>query len=59
MYQTIRRDEMGRIIGSLNEFHTDENESWHDQKELDVIFPRHIKDYNSEVKTFHISELNR
>lgn len=59
MYQSIRRDEMGRVLGLLNEFHNDEQEFWHDQKEMDVIFPRHTQDYNSEVKVYHISELTK
>jgi hypothetical protein len=57
MNQPIFRDGLGRVVGTMDEWFTDENESYFDFKEEDVIFPEYKGDRNGEVKTYHISEL--
>ena len=57
MQNTLRRDEMGRILGTINEFYSDENDSYFDQKCHDVRFPEYRQNFNSEVRTYSIKEL--
>lgn len=55
----LRRDELGRILSVNEDLYNEyfEQESYVDHKEADVVFPSHVKDYNSDVKVYHISEL--
>jgi hypothetical protein len=57
MNQPIFRDGTGRIVGGINEWFNDEDESYFDYKETNVRFPEYKGDRNGEVKTYHISEL--
>jgi hypothetical protein len=59
MNQPIFRDGLGRVVGTMDEWFTDENESYFDYKVkgFDVRFPEYKGDRNGEVKTYHISEL--
>jgi hypothetical protein len=59
MRQQLVRDGMGRILGSVNDYWDDEDESYFDYKESHITYPRHDHGKSSPVTTFHISELNR
>ncbi len=55
----LRRDELGRIQGSLIDpywFHNDDGH-WFDHKCSDVIFPSHTGNMNGEVVVTKLSDL--
>jgi ribosomal protein L15E len=58
MKNTIIRDGLGRISGSVNDYWINE-ESYYNYKERELVFPRHNQGKSSPVKVFHISELNK
>lgn len=62
MKQQIRRDPLGRILGKVgNAFFFNEDESWKDEKVSPdkMMFPSHSGNMNSEIRTYHISELQK
>lgn len=59
MNQSLMRDNKGRIIGTIEEYWIDEDESYFDYREPELIFPRHNQGKIAPVHTYHISELNK
>lgn len=60
MSSMIRRNGLGRVEGSGFNFNTyEEQETYKDMKEANVIFPNHADKMPSEVHTYSISELNK
>jgi hypothetical protein len=55
--QQLVRDGAGRILGTVGDYWNDEDDSYFDYKERDLMFPIHSQTKCSEVTTYHISEL--
>jgi hypothetical protein len=54
MRNAIVRDELGRVLGSVDDYWIDENETWFDQKESELIFPRHDQGKISPVTVWNL-----
>jgi len=56
----VMRDVKGRIIGKVSDFYSSDNE-WYKNERVkgDLLFPRHNDNQSSEVRVFHISELQK
>lgn len=51
----LLRDCYGKILGRIDEFvDVSEDESYHDEKVLNVRFPKHNKDMNGDVHTWNL-----
>jgi hypothetical protein len=55
---TIIRDGLGRISGSVNDYWINEQESYHDYKERELVFPRHDQGKSSPVTTWNLYDKN-
>jgi hypothetical protein len=53
---TIVRDGLGRIQGSIADYYINESESWIDYKERDLVFPRHSQGKSSPVTTWNLND---
>lgn len=60
MKNAVIRNYDGRVEGSINYFWNNEDECWSDRKVKpeNIMFPQHTGVMHSEVKCYHISELN-
>jgi hypothetical protein len=52
----IIRDGMGRILGSVNDYWNDEDESYFDYKETHIMYPRHDHGKSSPVTTWNLND---
>lgn len=59
MKQQLVRDGYGRILGTVSDYWNNEDSSYVDYKESNLVFPRHNEDQNGKVHTYHISELHK
>jgi hypothetical protein len=56
MRNGIVRDELGRVMGSVKDYWNDENESYHDFKEAELVFPRHDQGRVAPVTTWNLND---
>jgi hypothetical protein len=56
MKGTILRENNGRILGRLDEFWNNEDESYADHRETELRFPNYNKNLNSPVTVWNLND---